>query len=631
MSSSVFIIRIQDKQSETAWKVHAEYRGDSTGEKNDIFEFSAEDFRHLNTLSTKDYGIYLGKALFQNDLREFFKSAFHSSQKLMKVTLSIDVEDSSNSDNLRALHWERLCVPMDQSWQYLPLEQRLPFSHHVSTANLDRKYSPIQKDNLKALVLVASPENLETEYNLASFDIEVTVAGIRSAFGDIPCDILANHIEDAIGLPTLKKLIECLTNTNPPYTILHIISHGSVDQRGNTWLYWSNEANQVEPILGGDLIERLCIVQNLPHLIFLCSCSSANYCGGLAQGLIQTLATPTVVAMTDSVTIKTATELAHNFYPRLLKSGEVDVALQQAAAPLAERHDITIPALFSSRLDNQFLFLSPSVKEIVDNSPNSKNNLEERLKKEQYRQAVKQIIYRYDENDRPRISSINQDLRKDMNGLQKKLEISPEEANAIETEVLRNCYREEVEKFIYKDYGDSNRQIHPISREALNESQKKLEISPKEADAIEVEVWKTCLNYEEKLERYKQMLTDIIQKEETLNQKLRGKLKNYQNALGLEDKSVALAYTSLGNYFYKQDKLEAAVTLLKEAINMNTNIAEAYISLGVILYQQGKHKQGISNLKKAEDLLKQQGLTEEAEKIKQFYQKSRHRKIFFLP
>ena len=373
MSSSVFIIRIQDKQSETAWKVHAEYRGDSTGEKNDIFEFSAEDFRHLNTLSTKDYGIYLGKALFQNDLREFFKSAFHSSQKLMKVTLSIDVEDSSNSDNLRALHWERLCVPMDQSWQYLPLEQRLPFSHHVSTANLDRKYSPIQKDNLKALVLVASPENLETEYNLASFDIEVTVAGIRSAFGDIPCDILANHIEDAIGLPTLKKLIECLTNTNPPYTILHIVSHGSVDQRGNTWLYWSNEANQVEPILGGDLIEKLCIVQNLPHLIFLCSCSSANYCGGLAQGLIQTLATPTVVAMTDSVTIKTATELAHNFYPRLLKSGEVDVALQQAAAPLAERHDITIPALFSSRLDNQFLFLSPSVKEIVDNSPNSKN------------------------------------------------------------------------------------------------------------------------------------------------------------------------------------------------------------------------------------------------------------------
>ena len=373
MSSSVFIIRIQDKQSETAWKVHAEYRGDSTGEKNDIFEFSAEDFRHLNTLSTKDYGIYLGKALFQNDLREFFKSAFHSSQKLMKVTLSIDVENSSNSDNLRALHWERLCVPMDQSWQYLPLEQRLPFSHHVSTANLDRKYSPIQKDNLKALVLVASPENLETKYNLASFDIEVTVAGIRSAFGDIPCDILANHIEDAIGLPTLKKLIECLTNTNPPYTILHIVSHGSIDQRGNTWLYWSNEANQVEPILGGDLIEKLCIVQNLPHLIFLCSCSSANYCGGLAQGIIQTLATPTVVAMTDSVSIKTATELAHNFYPQLLKSGEVDVALQQAAAPLAERHDITIPALFSSRLDNQFLFLSPSVKEIVDNSPNSKN------------------------------------------------------------------------------------------------------------------------------------------------------------------------------------------------------------------------------------------------------------------
>jgi WD40 repeat protein len=351
MGLSVFRIRIQDKQSEISWKVRLElYQDETLREKKGIFQFQREDFSKLQNLSVKDYGIYLGKALFKNELREFFVSAFHNSEQSMKVALSIELDDSPESQQLKTLHWERLCAPIEDAWEYLALNQRLPFTHHVSTGNL-RKYSLIQKENLRALILIANPEDLEAEYNLAPIDVEATVERIQDAFGEIKCDILANHTKNVIGLPTIKQLREKLSTANPPYTILHIVSHGRVKE-GETTVYWSNEANQVEPIQAKYLIEQLRQCENLPHLIFLCCCSSASFFGGLAQSLIRDLATPIVIAMTDTVTIKTAVELSRNFYPRLQESGEVDVVLQRASIPLADRYDITVPALFSYRINS---------------------------------------------------------------------------------------------------------------------------------------------------------------------------------------------------------------------------------------------------------------------------------------
>ena len=356
MGDSIFRIRIQDKHDRHSWKVRAQLQQNRTLlEEDGIFHFEPEDFQRLKSLSLKDYGIYLGHALFQERLKDFFKSAFQSSQHLMKFALSVEVDDGQDANRLRSLHWERLCVPLDGSWQYLALDSRLPFGYHVPMGNLDRQYSPIQQSHLRGLIVIANPEDLEAQYGLAAIDVETTVQGIRAAFGDIPCDILANDCSAAVGEPTLAEVCDRLNGANPPYTLLHVISHGSTDGKGNTFLYWSDEQDRVEPIRGEYLVERLQIVRNLPHLIFLCCCSSASYYGSLAQNLIQVLGTPTVIAMTDKVSIKTGLELAENFYPKLLKFGEVDVALQQAAAPLAERPDITVPCLFSYRI-NRSLF-----------------------------------------------------------------------------------------------------------------------------------------------------------------------------------------------------------------------------------------------------------------------------------
>nr|MBD2222450.1 CHAT domain-containing protein [Calothrix sp. FACHB-1219] len=118
-----------------------------------------------------------------------------------------------------------------------------------------------------------------------------------------------------------------------------------------------------DPVTGTRLIERLRSLsasKGLPHFTFLSTCESASpeaeaALGGFGQRLVRDLGMPAVIAMTEKVTVKTALALGAKFYEQLSKSGEVDLALQEAAASLAERQDITVPALFS-RLGGRPLF-----------------------------------------------------------------------------------------------------------------------------------------------------------------------------------------------------------------------------------------------------------------------------------
>jgi hypothetical protein len=57
---------------------------------------------------------------------------------------------------------------------------------------------------LRALVLVASPSNLG-KYQLAPFDVETALSGVKEALGDILYEVLANYVPGTIGPPTLPK------------------------------------------------------------------------------------------------------------------------------------------------------------------------------------------------------------------------------------------------------------------------------------------------------------------------------------------------------------------------------------------------------------------------------------------
>ncbi|MCF2145756.1 CHAT domain-containing protein [Desmonostoc muscorum LEGE 12446] len=367
---NTFEITIQRK-SENNWPIVVEHTrfGELLPLRSEgTLELTAENFQQLTSFlgQPKDYGTLLGKTLFRDDVRDAFVGAMRESDEPLRMLLFIEASDPQ----LRTLRWEKLCAPIDGEWELLALNQRVPFSFYIP-AITDRRFPPIGRRDLRALVLVASPSDSQ-KYKLAEFDVEASVNSVKSALGEIPCDILAT-IPGAIGLPTIDELCTQLSDRNKQYTILHFVSHGRVMDNGETVVYWSKADNTVEAIAATHLLERLRPLRGakgLPHFTFLCTCESASpdaegSLGGLGQRLVRDLGMPAVVAMTDKVTIKTAQTLIENFYKQLRASGEVDSALHEATAALAKRGDLTVPALFS-RLGGRPLFSDQLDRELTN-------------------------------------------------------------------------------------------------------------------------------------------------------------------------------------------------------------------------------------------------------------------------
>ncbi|MBD2494311.1 SUMF1/EgtB/PvdO family nonheme iron enzyme [Nostoc sp. FACHB-280] len=361
---NIFEITIQRKYQDS-WPVVVEHTkpGQFVPIRNQgILEINDDDIAALRALTgqPEKYGAALGKALFHNDIRDAFVKALatvgdgENKNNHLHVLLNIEADD------LKELRWEKLCIPLDGKWVFLSLNQRTPFSLYIP-AITEQLFPAIGRRDLQALVIAASPSGLG-RFQLDSFDVDGAVGSIKTALGNqIPGDVLAK-VDGAIGLPTLDALLQCLTNNEKYYTLVHLICHGKLLADGETAIYLSTDDNQVAPVNATTLINRLSKLRRAPHFVFLSTCESASNTaevtgamGGLAQRLVRELGIPAVVAMTEKVSIKTAQALATTFYEKLRVHGNVDLALSEATAGLQGRYDITVPALFS-RLGGRPLF-----------------------------------------------------------------------------------------------------------------------------------------------------------------------------------------------------------------------------------------------------------------------------------
>jgi tetratricopeptide (TPR) repeat protein len=313
------------------------------------------DPQKLETLSpiSREFGSSLGKALFRDDIRDAFVRAVaeaKSAGEALRVLLFIESED------LRALHWEQLHAPFDRGWDYLLLNQSTPFSLYLPS-QIERRFPPIGRRDLRALILVAGAEELEGDWGLVPFDVNATVESVRAALGEIPSDVLSST-PDTLALPSLDSLSKQLVGGE--YTLLHIVAHGAYNaEQSETALYFPKDGKR-GPVTSSELIERLSRMERLPQFTFLSTCESADPqaesgLGGLAQRLVRELGMPAVLAMTDKVSIPTAQALSTAFYTRLREHGEVDRALSEALGTLQGKFDVTVPALFS-RLGGRPLF-----------------------------------------------------------------------------------------------------------------------------------------------------------------------------------------------------------------------------------------------------------------------------------
>jgi len=350
-----FEITIQRRDS-AGWPVIVEQSspGNLTPERSEgRLELDGEALHALET-SPELYGRALGEALFAGPVHDAFRRALSRSEERLRVLLFI--EDAE----LRALRWERLCAPIDDRWQLLALSQRAPFSRYLPSLT-DRRFPPIGRQDLRALIVAASPANV-ARFRLEPFDVAEAVGGVQRSLEGIPSALLSD-LPGSAGPPSLDAI--CAQLSASPFTLLHLVCHGRAMPDGESVIFLARDDDpaEVDPATATRLIERLGTLQGargLPRLAFLSTCESASpgadaAFGGLAQRLVRELGMPAVVAMTDKVEVATANALSAAFYARLRDHGEVDRALVEASSGLAERGTILMPVLFS-RLGGQPLF-----------------------------------------------------------------------------------------------------------------------------------------------------------------------------------------------------------------------------------------------------------------------------------
>ncbi|HSH02515.1 MAG TPA: CHAT domain-containing protein, partial [Anaerolineae bacterium] len=311
------------------------------------------------------YGEVLGRALFQDVIRDTWMQARRDSEGGVRVLLNVEAPE------LKGFQWERLCAPSGGSgaWRHLHTDQRAVFSWYLPSAN-ERRFPPIGRMDLGALVVLANPP-ADNQAGLARVDGEATIAAARRGLGEIPTTVLA-HVEGADGVPTVDNVLRHLSEGR--YTILHLIAHGyHNEEKGKSYIYFVDETGErVEPVTATTIIERFDNLAGgkLPYFIFLCTCDSAKgegegALGGIGQRLVRELGVPAVVAMTEQISVATAEVLTTPFYEQLRAHGEVDRALVAGLAGVMGAGDVLVPAVFG-RLGERPLFSDSLERPLTD-------------------------------------------------------------------------------------------------------------------------------------------------------------------------------------------------------------------------------------------------------------------------
>jgi len=255
---------------------------------------------------------------------------------------------------LHTLPWETL----HEGPVMLSAQADTPFSRYLPIAL--PWGGPVEERPIRVLVVISSPDDVESKYNLARVDLTLERDNLASVFESLDPHILQ---VDFLEPPTTPQRLEEKLRTSASgaggYHILYYVGHGAFSaRRGQAVLYLQDDAGNTHLLLDHELAAMLARQGVQPRLVFLAACQSAQMDDirarstndafvGLAPKLVS-VGVPAVVAMQDFIAVESAREFGATFFRRLLEHGQVDQAVNEARSALltAGRPDATAPVLF---------------------------------------------------------------------------------------------------------------------------------------------------------------------------------------------------------------------------------------------------------------------------------------------
>lgn len=345
------------------------------------------DFNALRqaSLQPEQYGRILKDALFtQPDLRDFYNKCLASAggaRQPLRLRLLID----RSAVELQNLRWETMRDVEDVS--YLAIDANRPFSRFLHSSDWQR-VELRSKGDLKALVVVANPKNLQGGIDLggkrlAEVDVAGEVARAREALHGLSVIDVLESVPDVPGQVTVEKIQTALGRG---YDIFYLTCHGALlfddPQDPNSvqrpYLILEREDGSYETVDGNRLVTfvRSQPATTRPRLVVLASCQSGGQGQtpdgdeeeaphSIDQGALASLGPrlveagiPAVIAMQDNVQMNTIRLFMPEFFRSLVQDGQVDRAMAVARNVVRERPDWWVPVLYL-RLRGGLLWYEP--------------------------------------------------------------------------------------------------------------------------------------------------------------------------------------------------------------------------------------------------------------------------------
>lgn len=321
-----------------------------------------------------DYARELTRSFFADaSIQTAFLLALKTAQDAnlpLRVRLFID----ASASDLHSLRWENLNDPRDGT----PLwtGEGLFFSRFLTSFDW-RRVGPRPRHEIRALALVANPQDLKEKSGLEAVDVEGELKRARESLKDIPLTTLPDP--DSGERASLDNLITRLRKT--PYDILYLVCHGALrkvegsPENGHLrepWLWLEDEQGNTARTSGKELATRLKELDQSPVLVVLASCQSAGSGEGDALAALgpqlAEAGIPAVLAMQGNVTMETVAKFMPVFFEELQKDGQIDRAISIARGMVRNRPDYWMPALFT-RLKSGRIWYTPGFGEKFDQWP----------------------------------------------------------------------------------------------------------------------------------------------------------------------------------------------------------------------------------------------------------------------
>ncbi|MAT41831.1 MAG: hypothetical protein CL609_05780 [Anaerolineaceae bacterium] len=316
-----------------------------------LFQFNPAELLAL-TPDPSAYGQSLGKVFFSEEsIGDSYAESIAAIQARgdgLRVQLVIEPPE------LQEILWERIYHPISGKWFPLGSTAITPFSRFIRPHQWDRP-SPITTRPLRLLVVIASPTNLESGFQLHPISSEESQR-LHAVLDQIP-ELSVTYLESRTdNPPTLNNIRQHLADG---YHFLHFLCHGAYTQVG-IGLFLEDEDGLVDPVEQNRLIAAFKVLKKPPVFSFLAACETAKQERHdafipLGPALVGDGGLQAVVAMTGKVGLELAQRFAGQFYVRLLKHGIVDLAMNEARALVQDDWDWGVPVLFTRLEDNQLI------------------------------------------------------------------------------------------------------------------------------------------------------------------------------------------------------------------------------------------------------------------------------------